>query len=112
MAKLTFAARCTLIDWVAGDVAGKVPLGVTISGQSVAEQIAMVAHAEQAGADWLILQPPAVGNYDAAEYLRFFGRVMRSTPCPSPSKMRRNTLGAAFPRRISRRCAAKIPISP
>jgi 4-hydroxy-tetrahydrodipicolinate synthase len=63
-------------------VAGRVPLGFTITGASVAEQIAMVRHAEGVGANWLILQPPAVGNYGAEEYLTFFARVMRSTPLP------------------------------
>ncbi len=82
VAKLSFDERKTLMDWVAQDVAGRVPLGFTITGASVAEQVAMAAHAEQVGADWLILQPPAVGTYPAEEYLSFFGRVMRSTGLP------------------------------
>ena len=82
VAKLSFAERQTVMDWVAQDVAGRVPLGFTITGASVAEQIAMVRHAEGVGANWLILQPPAVGNYGAEEYLTFFARVMRSTPLP------------------------------
>lgn len=82
VAKLSFAERCTVMDWVAADVGGRVPLGFTIYGQSVAEQVAMVRHAETVGADWLILQPPAVGSYDAAEYLAFFGRVMGTTALP------------------------------
>jgi 2-keto-3-deoxy-L-arabinonate dehydratase len=83
VAKLTFAERCTLMDWVAEDVAGRVPLGFTIYGQSVAEQIAGVRHAEKVGADWIILQPPATGSYAAAEYLAFFGRVMLATTLPT-----------------------------
>jgi dihydrodipicolinate synthase/N-acetylneuraminate lyase len=83
VAKLTFEERCTVMDWVAEDVAGRVPLGFTIYGQSVAEQIAGVRHAEQVGADWIILQPPAVGTFAASEYLDFFGRVMRSTTLPT-----------------------------
>jgi 4-hydroxy-tetrahydrodipicolinate synthase len=63
-------------------VAGRVPLAFTIAGASVAEQIALVRHAEAAGADWLVLQPPAVGSYPASEYLGFFGRVMRATALP------------------------------
>ena len=39
-------------------------------------------HAESVKADWLILQPPAAGNYDAHEYLDFFGRVMAATALP------------------------------
>lgn len=82
VAKLSFPERQSVMDWVAEDVAGRVPLGFTITGASVAEQIAMVRHAEKVGATWLILQPPAVGSYPAEEYLDFFGRVMRSTSLP------------------------------
>ena len=82
VAKLSFPERQMVMDWVAQDVGGRVPLGFTITGASVAEQIAMVRHAESVGANWLILQPPAVGSYDAEEYLNFFSRVMRATPLP------------------------------
>lgn len=80
--KLTFDERLTMMTWVAEDVAGKAPLGFTIIGASVAEQVAQLRHAEAVGATWAILQPPAVGRYDAEEYLRFFGRIMRSTRLP------------------------------
>lgn len=80
--KLTFDERLAMMTWVAEDVAGKAPLGFTIIGASVAEQVAQLRHAEAVGATWAILQPPAVGGYDAEEYLRFFGRIMRSTRLP------------------------------
>lgn len=82
VAKLAFDERKTVMDWVAGDVAGGVAVGFTIYGQSVAEQVAMVRHAESVGADWLILQPPMVGSYGPEEYLDFFGRVMAATALP------------------------------
>lgn len=82
VAKLSFVERETLMDWVAEDTGGRLPLGFTIYGQSVAEQVAMVRRAEGCGAQWLILQPPQAGTYDAAEYLSFFGRVMSSTALP------------------------------
>lgn len=72
--KLSEAEKLDLIDWVAED-RGDLPLGVTITGNSVAEQAALAAHAARAGADWLILQPPLAGSYAAAEYLEFFARV-------------------------------------
>jgi dihydrodipicolinate synthase/N-acetylneuraminate lyase len=80
--KLSFTERCRLMDWVAEDVNARVPLGFTIYGQSVAEQLAMVRHAERAGADWLVLQPPQVGAYPAEEYIAFFSRVMGETVLP------------------------------
>jgi len=82
VAKLSFTERCTLMDWVGEDVNGQKPLGFTIYGQSVVEQRAMLRQAEQAGADWLILQPPQVGTYEAEEYLAFFSRVMEATALP------------------------------
>lgn len=82
VAKLSFPERQTVMDWVAQDVAGRVPLGFTITGASVAEHVAAVRHAERVGANWLILQPPAVGHYPAEEYLNYFGRVMRATHLP------------------------------
>lgn len=80
--KLTFQERCTLMDWVSQDNNSRLPLGFTIAGQSVAEQIALVRHAEQVKADWLILQPPQTGSYAAEEYINFFSRVMSATALP------------------------------
>ncbi len=82
VAKLTFVERKALMDWVAEDVQGKVPLAFTIVGTSVAEQVALAHHAEQVGADWLVLQPPAAGSYPTGEYIDFFGRVMKSIRLP------------------------------
>jgi dihydrodipicolinate synthase/N-acetylneuraminate lyase len=82
VAKLTQAERCTVMDWVAEDVGGKVPLAFTIFGASVAEQIEQVRAAEANKADWVILQPPMVGSFAAAEYIRFFGRVAEATHLP------------------------------
>ena len=82
VSKLSFRERCEVMDWVAEDVNGRAALGFTISGQSVAEQVAMVRHAERAGAGWLVLQPPQVGSYPAEEYLSFFSRVMGETGLP------------------------------
>lgn len=82
VAKLGFDERRAVMDWVAEDVGGRVPVGFTIFGSSVAEQIAMVRAAEAAGAAWLILQPPAAGSHGAGEYLDFFSRVMEATALP------------------------------
>lgn len=82
VSKLTEAERRTVMDWIAEDTAGQVPLALTIFGSSVAEQIAQVRHAEGVGADWVILQPPAAGSFGAAEYIRFFGRVAAATHLP------------------------------
>ena len=80
--KLAEAERMAVMDWVVEDTAGRVPVALTIFGSSVEEQVRQVRHAEAAGADWLILQPPMVGQYSAAEYIRFFGHVAEKTSLP------------------------------
>ena len=79
--KLSFDERCDVISWARND-APDLPLSVTIAGNSVAEQLALAAVAERAGADWLILQPPIAGSYSAAEYVDFFARVGSATRLP------------------------------
>lgn len=81
VSKLSFAERCQIIDWAAQDRGG-LPLSVTIAGNSVAEQTALVRVAETAGASWLILQPPIAGSYAAGEYIDFFARVGSQTRLP------------------------------
>lgn len=80
--KLDEAERMAVMDWVIEDTAGRVPVALTIFGASVEEQVRQVRHAATAGADWLILQPPMVGQYSAAEYIHFFGRVAEKTDLP------------------------------
>jgi dihydrodipicolinate synthase/N-acetylneuraminate lyase len=80
--KLSAEERKRLMGWTAEDVAGRLPLSITINGHSVAEQIDQVKAAEAAGADWLILQPPAAGTFPAGEYIGFFGRVADAAQKP------------------------------
>jgi len=82
VAKLTEAERCRVMDWLAEDNAGRVPLFFTVFGASVAEQVAQIRHAEAVRADWVILQPPPVGRFGAAEFIGFFGRVAAETALP------------------------------
>ncbi|HWJ74813.1 MAG TPA: dihydrodipicolinate synthase family protein [Kaistia sp.] len=79
VAKLDEAERRTIMDWLSEDVAGRVPIGITIAGNSVAAQVAQIRHAEKIGAQWVILQPPAVGAFAAPTYIEFFGRVSAET---------------------------------
>lgn len=79
--KLTFQERCDIIHWARADAPG-LPLGVTISGNSIAEQQALTQVAEAAGAHWLILQPPLAGAYGASEYVNFFADVGQATNLP------------------------------
>jgi 2-keto-3-deoxy-L-arabinonate dehydratase len=80
--KLSEIERMTVMDWLAEDTDGKVPVAMTIFGPSVEEQIRQIRHAEELRADWAILQPPMVGQFAAGEYIRFFGRVADATGLP------------------------------
>ncbi len=79
--KLTLAERLTVMDWIAEDTAGRVPLGLTIFDVSVAAMVAQARHAEAVGADWVILQPPPAAS-GAAELVRVFGRVADAVALP------------------------------
>lgn len=82
VSKLRESERRAVMDWTAEDVAGRVPLAFTIYGNSVAEQVAQIRHAESVKADWVILQPPNVGSFGGPEYIRFFGRIAERTTLP------------------------------
>jgi 4-hydroxy-tetrahydrodipicolinate synthase len=80
--KLTPDERSALLDTVAEANAGRATLSVTVAGNSVAEQAALARRAADAGADWLILQPPTAGAYGAQTYVDFFARVAERTDLP------------------------------
>lgn len=82
VSKLREGERRDIMDWMAEDVAGRTPLAFTIYGNSVAEQVAQIRHAESVKADWVILQPPNVGSYAGIEYIHFFGRIADQTTLP------------------------------
>jgi 4-hydroxy-tetrahydrodipicolinate synthase len=82
VSKLSETERFTVMDWLGEDRSQAIPLCFTIYGSSVAEQARQIRHAEKAGADWVILQPPMVGAYGAREYIDFFIRVANATSLP------------------------------
>lgn len=80
--KLTPDERSMLVDWVAEDLAGRLPLAVTVAPGGVAVQIAAARAAVAAGADWLILQPPPERGEPEAHYAAHFGAVMAGIDRP------------------------------
>jgi 4-hydroxy-tetrahydrodipicolinate synthase len=80
--KLSGDERRALIDWIAHDVAGRVPVAVTVAGATVEEQVALAGHARAAGASWVILQPPPERGLPEAHYAQFFSRVMEQVQLP------------------------------
>ncbi len=82
VAKLSEREQRDVIVWAAEDVAGRVPLGVTIYGNAVESQLALLHDAERSGADWLILQPPSVGQYGSKEIARCFAHLAAAATRP------------------------------
>ncbi len=78
VAKLSPAERCRVVAWAAEDLGGRLPLMVTVFGETVALQAEALAHAAAHGAVVAILQPPRdPAMADAAVLARFFGAVMQ-----------------------------------
>ncbi|WP_257098567.1 dihydrodipicolinate synthase family protein [Pseudovibrio flavus] len=73
---LTPDERRTLIDWTTDAVAGEVPVAVTIAGRTVAEQRELAQYAQNAGASWMIFQPPLGVKPTSEELLEFYVEVM------------------------------------
>ena len=80
--KLDANERRQVLEWTADAVGGRLPLAVTVAEPSVQGQAAFVRAAKEAGAAWVILQPPPVTGIGEAELVRFFGRVADSTDLP------------------------------
>ena len=80
--KLTPAERRLVAQWLAEDVAGRVPFAITVNGATPIEQIEYVRGAEDLGAAWVILQPPAGKTPNEGELIRFFSTVMKATELP------------------------------
>lgn len=81
--KLTLLERRTIIDWALEDVAGRVPVAVTVNEAGVAAALEVCRAAEVAGAAWLILQPPQMAGMNEAALVRFMGALAEgvSIPC-------------------------------
>jgi 2-keto-3-deoxy-L-arabinonate dehydratase len=80
--KMDLRERLSLLECVAEDVAGRVPLAVTVPEPSIAGQIAFAKAAEAAKTAWVILQPPPVKGVPEAELVRFFGAVAEKVSVP------------------------------
>lgn len=80
--KLDVNERRQVIEWVGEDIAGRVPYAVTVGEGSVPGQIEFVKAAKAAGADWVVLQPPAVSGVPEIEYIRFLGAVADRSELP------------------------------
>jgi dihydrodipicolinate synthase/N-acetylneuraminate lyase len=81
--KLSADERRLVMEWAAEDLAGRLPLAITVFGATPTDQIAFVHAAAERGADWVILQPPQTGEpITEDELVDFFGAVADAAPLP------------------------------
>ncbi|WPZ36972.1 dihydrodipicolinate synthase family protein [Thalassobaculum sp. OXR-137] len=80
--KLTVEERRDHARWTLEAAAGRVPVSITISDNTVGGQIDSVKRAADAGAAWAVLQPPPVKSASEEELIRFFGAVADASPIP------------------------------
>jgi 4-hydroxy-tetrahydrodipicolinate synthase len=74
--RLSRTEREQIVNWAREDIASRVPLGVTITGDTTNEQIEFGNWAVAHGAQWLILQPPSTRTEPERFYFDFFAAVM------------------------------------
>lgn len=80
--KLTVEERRAHALWTLEAAAGRVPVSVTVSDNTVGGQIDSVHRAADAGAAWAVLQPPPVKSASEEALIRFFGAVADVSPIP------------------------------
>lgn len=80
--KLDVNERRMVIEWVGEAINGRVPYAVTVGEGNVLGQIEFVKAAQAVGADWAILQPPAITGVPEAAYVRFLGDVAAKAEIP------------------------------
>ena len=80
--KLSDTERRQLVEWVAEELAGRLPLAVTVNAPTVEGQVEFAAFAQAHGASWVILQPPPDRGAPENFFIRFFGAVADRVELP------------------------------
>jgi 2-keto-3-deoxy-L-arabinonate dehydratase len=75
--RLSRTEREQLVNWAREDIASRVPLAATVTGDTVREQTEFGNWAVAHGAQWLILQPPSARTEPERFYFDFFAAVMK-----------------------------------
>jgi 4-hydroxy-tetrahydrodipicolinate synthase len=80
--KLSDPERRQLVDWVADELAGRLPLAITVNAPTVGAQVEFAKFAHSRGASWVILQPPPDRGVPEDFFIRFFGAVADRVELP------------------------------
>lgn len=73
--KLKYTEQRSIVEAVVQSVNGRVPVSVTVTGNSVQCQREFCNFSQDAGADWLILQPPFDNSFSSKKLRDFFSKV-------------------------------------
>ncbi|WP_197916402.1 dihydrodipicolinate synthase family protein [Thiosulfatihalobacter marinus] len=73
--KMDVNERLYLVEMVGEMIKGRVPYAVTVGEPSLRGQVEFSQAAARCGADWVILQPPAIKGTSERDLIRFFGAV-------------------------------------
>ena len=96
VAKLSTTERNTLLRWLIEAVRGRLPVAITVFGESEADQIDVACEAAAQGAAWVILQPPPRRPLPEADLLTFFGKVIDACPLPAAIQNAPDYLGVGL----------------
>ncbi len=80
--KLSDIERRQLVDWVAEELDGRLPLAITVNASTVNAQVEFAKFAHSRGASWVILQPPPDRGVPEEFFIRFFGAVADRVELP------------------------------
>lgn len=80
--KMDVNERLQLVEMVGELIDGRVPYAVTAGEPTTTGQIAFSRAARAAGANWVILQPPATAGVGEKDLLSFFGTVAEALDLP------------------------------
>ena len=80
--KLSDSERRQLVDWVAEELGGRLPLAITVNASTVDAQVEFAKFAHSRGASWVILQPPPDRGVPEEFFIRFFGAVADRVEVP------------------------------
>jgi len=80
--KLSAAEKRQLLEWTLEDTAGRVPVSVTLTDNTLSGQQSAISHAREVGAAWGVLQPPPVRGATTNELVDFFCQAASKSEIP------------------------------
>lgn len=94
--RLSGGEKRDIVDWTASVIDGRVPLAVTLSGDTPRTQLDLAEYALAHGASSFILQPPGIRGQSDRYYFDFFDEVMQRIDAPCGIQNAPEYLGAGL----------------